>query len=86
MVRAHWTARVFTGTRLQVEATHSSSVLLLKMDGRHGAEISDTRHASIQRKTPQAISVTRCSTREIQHMDELFGYELSAPPYGPGSG
>lgn len=47
--------RVFTGTRVQVEATHSSSVLLLKMDGRHGTEIGDTRHASIQRKTPQAI-------------------------------
>jgi len=37
VVRAHLAARVFTGTRVQVEATHSSSVLVLKMDGRHGA-------------------------------------------------
>lgn len=51
--------------------------------------IGDTRHTSIQRETPAAISVTRCSTSVIQHMDELFGNDrprwLSAPPYGPSS-
>lgn len=65
MVRANRTARVFS-------ATHSSSVPVLKMNGRHGAGIGDTRHVSIQTETPGAISATTCQTSEIQHMDELF--------------
>lgn len=70
VVRADRTARVFSGTRVQ--ATHTSSVLVLKMDGRHRVEIDVTRHASVQTETPRAISMTRCSTSEIQDTDELF--------------